>query len=427
MSSWISSLVDQIYKILSLAMRLNRRKFIRLSSAGLALQLIHPARLIAGSHAYGKITLTEEALRIHGEALVFDGHNDMPGNILDKGLHLEPGFTLNELQPGLQTDIPRLRKGGVDAQVFVAYISPDHMRTGGGNQSCLEQIELIHRLVDEHTENLGLAVSAADLKALAGRGKIAALVGVEGGHAMENDLKNLERYAELGARYMTLTHNENTPWADAAYDRAEHGGLTSFGKKVIRRMNSLGMLVDVSHASDDTVRDVIRVSQAPVIASHSSAFAICPALRNLNDELIRGIAGTGGMVMVNFFPVFLLPGGEIVEAGFLEKSRITKEQNLSPQQLQEQMKVWEQEQEALPACYVGHLVDHIDHLVKVAGIDHVGLGSDYDGITYGPEQMPDVSGFPYVTQELLNRGYSTPDIKKILGENFIRVLSEAEA
>ena len=407
-------------------MRFTRRKFIRLSSAGLALQLINPSRLLGSSMAHGKVELTEEALRIHGEALVIDGHNDMPGNILDKGLHLKPGFSLNELQPRLQTDIPRLRKGGVDAQVFVAYISPEHMRTGGGNQACLEQIELMHQLVDAHAEDLGLADSASDLKKIAGRGKIAVLVGVEGGHAIENDLKNLERYRELGARYITLTHNENTPWADAAYDQPEHGGLTPFGKKVVHSMNRLGMLVDVSHASDDTVRDVIRVSRAPVIASHSSAHAICPVLRNLNDELIRGIAGTGGIVMVNFFPVFLLPGGEIVEAGFLEKSRIMKEQELSPQELQEQMKVWEQEQEALPACYAGHLVDHIDHMVKVAGIDHVGLGSDYDGITYGPEQMPDVSGFPYISQELLNRGYSAPDIKKILGENFLRVLGEAE-
>jgi membrane dipeptidase len=191
-------------------------------------------------------------------------------------------------------------------------------------------------------------------------------------------------------------------------------------------MNRLGMLVDVSHASDDTVRDVVKQSRAPVIASHSSAYAICPARRNLTDDLVRGIAGTGGMVMVNFFPVFLMPEGGEVEAGFLERSRELREQNLSPKQFQELMKAWEQEQEALPVCYVGHLVDHIDHLVKVAGIDHVGLGSDYDGITYGPEQMPDVSGFPYITQELLNRGYSEPDIYKILGENFFRVLSEAE-
>lgn len=391
-------------------MRFTRRKFIRLTSGSLALQLMDPVSLFAGAASHTRIALTEEALRIHQEALVVDGHNDMPGNILDKKLNLEPGFTLNKIQPGLQTDIPRLRKGGVDAQVFVAYISPDYIHTGGGNLACLEQIELIHHLVATHGESLELALSSKDIPAVSGKGKIAVLIGVEGGHAMENDLKNLERYYELGARYMTLTHNENTDWADAAYAIPKHMGLTSFGEEVIKAMNDLGMLVDVSHAADDTVRDVLKVSKAPVIASHSSAHAISPCRRNLKDQLIRGIAGTGGIVMVNFFPVFLMPGGEKIEAGFLHSSRALEDR----------------EQEALPPCYVGHLVDHIDHLVKVASIDHVGLGSDYDGITYGPEQMADVSGFPYITQELLNRGYSQPEIRKILGENFIRVLSEAQ-
>ena len=217
------------------------------------------------------------------------------------------------------------------------------MRTGGGNEACIEQIELIHQLVDSHAEDLELALASKDIPEIAGRGKIAVLVGVEGGHAIENDMGNLERYYEMGARYMTLTHNENTPWADASYDVPEHGGLTSFGEEVVWAMNRLGMLVD-----------------------------------------------------------------------------------LSPEAFGEQMKAWEKLQPERPKCYVGHLVDHIDHLVKVAGIDHVGLGSDYDGITYGPRQMADVSGFPYITQELLNRGYSSAEIKKILGENFIRLLSQAE-
>jgi len=411
-------------------MPLSRRKFIRLTSNGIILPLMGPIPLIARTEGhgdnYGEIILSEEALRIHREALVIDGHNDMPGNILVKGLNRKPGFTLNELQPELQTDIPRLRKGGVDAQVFVAYISPDHMRTGGGNQICIEQIELIHQLVEAHSDDLELALSAADIPDIAGREKIAVLVGVEGGHAIEDDLQNLERYYELGARYMTLTHNENTPWADASYDKPVHGGLTSFGKKVIRTMNRLGMLVDLSHASDDTVRDAVKVSRAPVIASHSSAREICPSRRNLTDDLVKGIADTGGMVMVNFFPLFLVPEGGAIEQAYIDEYTKLRSMELSPEQFAEQMHAWEEQQAPMPRCFVGHLVDHIDHLVQVAGIDHVGLGSDYDGITYGPEQMPDVSGFPYVTQELLNRGYKTGDIKKILGENFIRVLGEAE-
>ncbi|MEA3460892.1 MAG: dipeptidase, partial [Bacteroidota bacterium] len=376
--------------------------------------------------SHGEITLSEEALRIHRDALVLDGHNDMPGNILVKGLNKKTGFTLNELQPELQTDIPRLRKGGVDAQVFVAYISPDHMRKGGGNQACIEQIELIHQLVKSHSGDLELAVTAAAIPEIASREKIAILAGVEGGHAIENDLYNLERYYELGARYMTLTHNETTPWADAGYDRPVHGGLSSFGKKVVRTMNQLGMLVDLSHASDDTVRDAVKVSRAPVIASHSSARAICPSRRNLTDDLAKGIADTGGLVMVNFFPLFLVPEGGAIEQAYIDQYTKLRSMNLPPEQFSEEMRAWEKQQAPNPRCYVGHLVDHIDHLVQVTGIDHVGLGSDYDGITYGPEQMPDVSGFPYVTQELLNRGYPAEEIKKILGGNFIRVLSEAE-
>ena len=406
-------------------MRFTRRKFIRFTSSGMILPILAPIKLLDRPEEYGGISLSEEALRIHREALLVDGHNDMPGNILDKGLNSRPGFTLNEAQPELQTDIPRLRKGGVDAQVFVAYISPDHMRTGGGNRSCIEQIELIHSLVDSHSDSLELAVTTGDISQIASKQKIATLIGVEGGHAIENDLDNLERYYELGARYMTLTHNETTDWADASYDRPLHGGLSSFGKKVIKAMNRMGMLVDVSHASDDTVRDALKVSKAPVIASHSSVKAICPSRRNLTDELIKGIADTGGLVMVNFFPLFLVPEGAVVEAGYIEYSIELRAQNLPPEQFSTEMDKWEKQQPPMPICYVGHLVDHIDHIVKVAGIDHVGLGSDYDGITYGPEQMPDVSGFPYVTQELLNRGYSTGDIKKILGENFIRVLGEA--
>jgi membrane dipeptidase len=358
---------------------------------------------------------------------MLDGHNDMPGAILDKGLNSSPDFSLMEPQPELQTDIPRLRKGGVDAQVWIAYVAPEHMRTGGGNQSAIDQIELMHNLAATHSDHLELATTSQEIRAIAAQGKIAALIGVEGGHAIENSLKNLERYRELGTSYMTLTHNESTDWADASYDRPRHGGLSKFGEKVIGRMNELGMLVDLSHASDDTVRDAIRVSKVPVIASHSSVKAICPSRRNLTDELIRGIAGTGGMVMINFFPLFLVPEGGAIEQAWIDRSLELRSRNLTPEQFRAEMDKWQEEQPPMPQCYVGHLVDHIDHVVKLAGIDHVGLGSDYDGITYGPVQMPDVSAFPYVTQELLNRGYNKSDILKILGGNFLRVLDEAEA
>lgn len=400
-----------------------RRKFISLSSKAFILPLMGPIPHFTRLNEYGEIHLSKEALKIHREALVIDGHNDMPGNILDKGLNAVEDFSLNKAQPQLQTDIPRLRKGGVDAQVFVAYISPDHMRTGGGNQAALEQIELIHTLASSHAEHLELASTPEQITTIAGSGKIAALVGVEGGHAIENSLKNLEGYRELGACYMTLTHNESTDWADASYDRPRHGGLSKFGEKVLEAMNEMGMLADVSHASDDTVRDVIRVSKAPVIASHSSVKAICPSRRNLTDELIREIAGTGGIVMINFFPLFLHPEGAPIEQAWIDQSIALRARNLNPMEFRAEMDAWQKKQPPMPQCYVGHLVDHIDHVVRLAGIDHVGLGSDYDGITYGPVQMPDVSGFPYVTQELLNRGYKKADIQKILGQNFLRVLS----
>jgi membrane dipeptidase len=375
-------------------MLFTRRKFISLTTKGMILPLMGPINPFSSSGKHGEISLSNEAHRIHREALVLDGHNDMPGNILDKGLNSRPGFSLNEMQPKLQTDIPRLHKGGVDAQVWVAYVAPEHMRTGGGNLAALEQIELIHSLVSSHSDHLELATKAEDINTIAGRGKIASLIGVEGGHAIENSMKNLERYRELGACYMTLTHNENTDWADASYDRPRHGGLSSFGEKVIRSMNELGMLVDLSHSSDDTVRDVLRVSKAPVIASHSSAYAICPTKRNLSDELIKGIAGTGGMVMVNFFPLFLHPDGAAIEQAYIDYSLELRSKNLTPEQFRSEMDAWQKQQPPMPQCFVGHLVDHIDHMVRLAGIDHVGLGSDYDGITYGPMQMPDVSGFP---------------------------------
>jgi len=406
-------------------MRFTRRKFIRLTSNGIILPLMRPIHLLAQTESHSEITLSEEALRIHRDALVLDGHNDMPGNILDKKLNSRSGFTLYDAQAELQTDIPRLREGGVDAQIFVAYISPDHMRTGGGNQACIEQIELIHSLVGSHSDALELALTAADITGIASQGKIAVLIGVEGGHAIENNLDNLEQYYELGARYMTLTHNETTDWADASYDAPRHGGLSSFGEKVVRKMNRMGMLVDVSHASDDTVRDALRVSKSPIIASHSSAQAICPSRRNLRDELIKGIADSGGLVMVNFFPLFLVPEGAAIEQAYIDHSNSLRSRDLTPAQFREEMDKWQQQQPPMPQCCVGHLVDHIDHIVQEAGIDHVGLGSDYDGITYGPVQMPDVSGFPYVTQELLNRGYRSEEIKKILGGNFIRALSAA--
>jgi len=401
----------------------NRRNFIRLASTGIILPLMGQLKGCGHHPGNGKVILTDEALRIHRDALVIDGHNDLADKMLRLGLGSMENFSLNDPQPELQTDIPRLRRGGVDAQFWVAYISPDYMITGGGHEACLEQVNLIRKLVEMNGDDLELALSAADINRITQQGKIASLIGVEGGHAIENSLENLSAYFELGARYMTLTHNGTTDWADASYDEPRHGGLSGFGEEVVREMNRLGMLVDVSHTSDDTVRDVLRVCSAPVIASHSSAYALCPSRRNLTDELIRGIADTGGIVMVNFFPLFINPDGAPVEARYIEKTRELEKLGLSPDELHREMDAWEKEQPPRPSCTPGQIVDHIEHIIGVAGIDHVGLGSDYDGISYGPVQMPDVTGFPYITQVLYDRGYSENEIKKVLGENFMRVFS----
>jgi len=384
-----------------------------------------PLKGFSHSSIMEDVALTDEALRIHSEALIIDGHCDIPDRIIKKDLMSKPGFSLLNPQPDLHTDIPRLRKGGVDAQVWVSYVSPDYIHSGGGHQACLEQIRLIHKLAEMHPEAIELARTPEDIKRIAGQGKFAPLIGVEGGHAIEHSLDNLHQYRELGAVYMTLTHNETHDWADAGYDEARHKGLSSFGKKVVSEMNRMGMLVDVSHASDDTVRDALKVSKAPIIASHSSVRSLCNVVRNLPDDLIRGIAKEGGLVMINFFPLFIVQEGAEVEQRYIRKYNEFKEKYTNPEAFNEAMSNWEKEQPPMPRCSVNDLVDHIEHIIEVAGPDHVGLGSDYDGIYFGPDEMPDASGFPYITQVLLNRGYVEEDIRKILGENFMRVLNNA--
>jgi len=370
--------------------------------------------------------LSEEALRIHRDALVLDGHNDLPDRIRDRGYMSLEGFSLEDPPCGFQTDIPRLRKGGVKAQVWVAFVPPEYMWSGEAGRVCFEQIDLIHRLVEKHKDHLELALTAADVERIAGEGKIASLIGVEGGHAIEDSPNRLSEFYNLGARYMTLTHNDTTTWADSSYDEARNGGLTCFGREVVQEMNRLGMLVDVSHGSDQTVWDAVYTSRAPVIASHSSARALCGVRRNLSDELIGAVADTGGIVMVNFYPVFLVPEGVEVENAYFEKSMELRRKQLSPEAFNKVMHAFERELPPLPHCSVEAVADHLERIIRVAGIDHAGLGSDFDGIPFGPDQVPDVSGFPYITGTLLDRGYEEEAIRKVLGGNFLRALRDAE-
>jgi len=270
-----------------------------------------------------------------------------------------------------------------------------------------------------------MAYTADDVMRLRREGRIACLIGIEGGHAIENSLGALRMFHALGVRYMTLTHSDTLDWADSATDETRHGGLTEFGEQVVREMNRLGMLVDISHVSADTMRDVLRVAQAPVIASHSSAYALAQHARNVPDDVLRLVKDNGGLVMVNFYSGFVDPEGARVAADFFDVYRKMKADYPDEHERDAAFKKWAAEH-PVPRGTVRTVVDHIDHIVQIAGVDHVGIGSDYDGVSTLPEQLDDVSCYPFITQELLNRDYSADDIRKILGGNALRVLRQAE-
>ncbi len=374
------------------------------------------------------IKLTDEAVRIHRSAIVIDGHNDLICKIRLKGPSAVDTVDLMTDQPEFQTDIPRLISGGVGAQFWAATgwagKQPDNR---SGQSICFEEIDLVHKIAEKYPSVLEVAHSADDIIRIRKAGKIASLIGVEGGNAIENSLDNLASFYRAGARYMTLTWAETLDWADSATDKARHGGLTDFGEKVVLEMNRLGILVDISHVSAATMRDVIRVSEAPVIASHSSVFALAPVPRNVPDDVLESIAKNGGIVMVNFYPGFLTREGAKDDHLFWEYYlRLKSDTGIGEIELNKLLDKF-MEDHPVPACSVESVADHIDHIVKIAGIDHAGLGSDFDGISCAPEYLKDVSYFPYITQVLLNRGYKKEDIHKILGGNFLRVFRMAEA
>ena len=371
------------------------------------------------------VVLMDEAVRVHQAGLLIDGHNDLPWQIRTLA-----GSSFDELdislpQPRLQTDIPRLRRGSVDAQFWVVFAPPETAQAGTATRVALEQFGLIHRMVQRYPDVFEMAHTADDVVRISQEGKIASLIGVEGGHLIENSLENLRKFYRLGARYMGLTHTATIDWADSATDEPRSGGLSPFGEQVVLEMNRLGMLVDLAHVSADTMRDALRVSKAPVIFSHSSAYAVAPHVRNVPDDVLQTVAHNGGVVMVNFFSGYIHPEGARVTAHYFAEERRLKAQYPDEKEFQGAWKLWKAAH-PIPSGDVGTLVDHIDHIVRVAGIDHVGLGADYEGASVMPAQLEDVSGYPYITQELLNRGYSEQDIHKILGENMLRVLRQAE-
>ena len=372
-------------------------------------------------------SLAQRAQRIHRDAPLVDGHNDLPWKLRQTAGGDFSRADFRQSLPQFHTDIPRLRAGGVGGVFFAAYTPSSYAQRGIAARATLEQIDLIHRMVAHAPDALEFAHTADDVARIHRTGKIAAMIGIEGGHAIENSLALLRQYHRLGVRYMTLTHTDSTDWADACPPaQPRHGGLAPFGVEVVREMNRVGMLVDISHVSEETMRDVLAIADAPVIASHSSALALAPDQpRNVPDDVLRMIHSNGGIVMVNFFSGYLLPdpsGGR--EKWQDARRRIEKEY---PDEDQRRA-AWRQWVRAnpMPRGDVGTVADHIDHIAKVAGINHVGIGSDYDGVSVLPEGLEDVSRFPNLTMELLRRGYSEADVKKVLGGNVLRVMREAE-
>jgi membrane dipeptidase len=365
--------------------------------------------------------ISEKAKQVHAAGMLFDGHNDLPWRLRTEGDMALTKIDLTQRLSSGHTDIPRLREGGVKAQFWSVYIPSEHPNPA---RTVTEQIDLVRRMADRYSDAFEMAYTADDIERIVRAGKVASLIGIEGGVAIENSLAQLRAFYALGARYMTLTHNTTLDWADAATDNPKHEGLTPFGERVVKEMNRLGMLVDISHVSPATMADALRVSQAPLIASHSSAYAICPSPRNVPDDILKAVKQNGGVVMVNFYSGFIVP-----ESGRKMRALMQEMRAKYPDR-KERMKALEEwyktEGGKLSRGSYRDVVNHIEHIVKVAGIDHVGIGSDFDGITMSPVGLEDVASYPRLTDELLRRGYSESDIHKILGANALRAFREAE-
>ncbi len=370
--------------------------------------------------------LLDRAKALHRQVPLIDGHNDYPWAVREKVDRDVDRLDLTKPQPGIHTDIARLRDGGVGGQFWSVYV-PASLAGQAAVTATMEQIDIVHRMMRKYPQAFELALTADDVERIFKAGKIASLIGMEGGHSIDNSLGTLRMFHRLGARYMTLTHGSNVPWADSATDEPKLGGLSAFGEEVVREMNWLGMLVDLSHVSPDTMDDAIRVTEAPVIFSHSSARAVGDVPRNVPDGVLRLLPRNGGVVMVTFVPEFLNP--KVIAWA---KLRSAEQQRLRSRFPQDDDKAREQKLEAWtkshppPRASVADVADHIDHIRKVAGVDHIGLGSDFDGITAVPRGLEDVSTYPALTAELLRRGYTDDEVKKILGLNVLRVMRAAE-
>jgi len=384
------------------------------------------AMLMTSDDLSAQQNLLARAKALHGQVPLIDGHNDYPWALrgLDPGRDLAKA-DITKSVPSLMTDIPRLRAGGLGGQFWSVYV-PSTMPAPEAVTATLEQIDVVHRMLKQWPETFELALSADDVERIFKRGRIASMIGMEGGHSVDSSLATLRMMHALGARYMTLTHNNNTPWADSAADKPEHGGLTRFGEELVREMNWLGMLVDLSHVSPDTMDDALRVSAAPVIFSHSNARAIGDVPRNVPDAILRQLPKNGGVVMVTFVPGFTSP--EVIAHDKRLAAERTRLQQTMPGDeagVNKTLDAWRTANPA-PRATVAQVADHVDHIRKVAGIDHIGMGGDFDGITEVVQGLEDVSTYPALTAELLKRGYSDDDIKKVIGLNVLRAWRQAD-
>ena len=380
---------------------------------------------IPTSASFGDDT-AERAHKLHFSSIVLDTHDDTTQRFFSKN------FDLGKRNPDGHVDIPRMREGGLNAIFFSIWIDG---RTMGppAIQKALDQIDAVHENVRKNSKEMMFARTAADVRKAHAEGKIAALIGVEGGHMIGNDIRMVRIFSDLGVRYMTLSHFYNDEWADSSTDKPAHNGLTDYGREIVREMNRQGMMVDISHVSDKTFYDALEVSKAPLIASHSSCRAICNHPRDMSDDMIKALAAKGGVIQINYEKSFIdeayRQASEKVSGGVVAMfDQLKKQCGDDEECFGKKMNEMEKQATAegkLPHVTWEKIVEHIDHVVKLAGADHVGLGSDFDGATM-PEGMDDCSKLPKITEALMRKGYSDDDIRKILGGNLLRVMEQAE-
>src|SRR5256714_3791230 len=412
-----------------------RKKSTLLLIVALALSLLNNCRMNTetknqtASPSPSKSSISDP-LEIHRRAISIDMHADTTQRMYVEGLDI------NNRLPDGHLDAVRMREGGLDAQFFSIWVNPEIYGGGGpvAVKSADDQIRSVQELVKKHPDTWELAATAADIRRIVSGGKLAALMGLEGGYALDERLENVEKYYKLGVRYMSVTWSVSTNWAGSSGDSVgQSRGLNDFGRQVVREMNRLGMMVDVSHVSDRTFWDIVSTSSKPIIATHSNCRAIANVPRNLTDEMIQAVAKSGGVVCVVFFPEFLEPGWsqkrqqvDAQIAPLLRRASDAEAGDAAHKKVARDRVRIEEYARRLPPVTVSRIADHIDHIVKLVGIDHVGIGSDFDGVQAVPSDLSSVAQLPNLTVELLRRGYSEEDIDKILGGNILRVMEEVE-